>query len=153
MSPNGLFPLPMSYYDQVNGLTPKLYRDIGKLVAKSLIDSRLINLPFNALFFRWILGEGKFFNYKKLEQLDGDLSRSFNSLRRIVDALCLDFTIPALFKLGFGGCTGVSKGCNGTAMESFREVFECVFPISNLSLFHPEELALLLCGEPDIDDA
>jgi len=41
-SPNGLFPIPMSYDDQLNGLTPKLYRDIGKLVAKSLMDSRLV---------------------------------------------------------------------------------------------------------------
>ena len=74
------------------------------------------------MFFRWILGEGKFLNYKDLEQLDGDLSRSLNSLRRTVndyhsiqndvalkpvtreeiirnlseevDALYLDFTIP-----------------------------------------------------------
>jgi hypothetical protein len=81
-----------------------------------------VDLPFNPLFFRWILGEGKFFNYKDLEQLDGDLSRSIKSLRRIVndyhsiqndvalkpvtreeiirnlseevDALFLDFTIP-----------------------------------------------------------
>jgi hypothetical protein len=32
-------------------------------------------------------------------------------------------------------------------MERFREAFECVFSISSLSLFYPEELALLLCGE------
>ena len=81
-----------------------------------------MDLPFNPLFFRWMLGEAKNLNYNYLEQLDGNLSRFFNSLMRIVnknhciqnyvalmavareeiirdlsqevDTLCLDFTIP-----------------------------------------------------------
>lgn len=36
---------------------------------------------------------------------------------------------------------GVSK-----QLESFREGFESVFPLSQLSVFYPEELELLFCG-------
>lgn len=33
-------------------------------------------------------------------------------------------------------------------MESFREGFEVVFPLSQLSMFYPEELDAVFCGHP-----
>jgi hypothetical protein len=40
----------MSYHDQVNILTPQLYRDIGKFVAKSIMDSRQM---YNDIWKSW----------------------------------------------------------------------------------------------------
>ena len=55
--PNGLFPRPMSD-DDSKGVeqTTQLFKTLGKFVARSMIDSRIIDLNFNPIFFR--IGDG-----------------------------------------------------------------------------------------------
>lgn len=55
--PNGLFPRPMSDDDPkgVEQIT-QLFKTLGKFVARSMIDSRIIDLNFNPIFFR--IGDG-----------------------------------------------------------------------------------------------
>ena len=55
--PNGLFPRPMSDEDPkgVEQIT-QLFKTLGKFVARSMIDSRIIDLNFNPIFFR--IGDG-----------------------------------------------------------------------------------------------
>jgi E3 ubiquitin-protein ligase TRIP12 len=52
----GLFPRPMSEDDTASSVITQLFRMLGKFVARSMIDSRIIDINFNPIFFR--IGEG-----------------------------------------------------------------------------------------------
>ncbi|KAI1141612.1 HECT-domain-containing protein [Hypoxylon sp. FL0543] len=52
----GLFPRPLSDDDSSAHVILQLFRMLGKFVARSMIDSRIIDLNFNPIFFR--IGEG-----------------------------------------------------------------------------------------------
>ncbi|KAI1416613.1 HECT-domain-containing protein [Hypoxylon sp. FL1857] len=52
----GLFPRPLSDDDSSANVILQLFRMLGKFVARSMIDSRIIDLNFNPIFFR--IGEG-----------------------------------------------------------------------------------------------
>ncbi|KXJ97392.1 hypothetical protein Micbo1qcDRAFT_7468 [Microdochium bolleyi] len=47
--PNGLFPRPMS---EESAVITHLFKMLGKFVARSMIDSRIIDINFNPIFFR-----------------------------------------------------------------------------------------------------
>lgn len=51
--PNGLFPRPLSNDDPKGAeQITQLFKTLGKFVARSMIDSRIIDLNFNPIFFR-----------------------------------------------------------------------------------------------------
>ncbi|ROW03658.1 hypothetical protein VPNG_07208 [Cytospora leucostoma] len=53
--PNGLFPRPLSDEDASGSYGARilqLYRTLGKFVARSMIDARIIDINFNPVFFR-----------------------------------------------------------------------------------------------------
>ncbi|KAI0386560.1 hypothetical protein F5Y04DRAFT_124926 [Hypomontagnella monticulosa] len=52
----GLFPRPLSEDDPNTAVILQLFKMLGKFVARSMIDSRIIDLNFNPIFFR--IGEG-----------------------------------------------------------------------------------------------
>ncbi|KAI2472803.1 hypothetical protein F4781DRAFT_290872 [Annulohypoxylon bovei var. microspora] len=52
----GLFPRPLSDDDSTTNVILQLFKMLGKFVARSMIDSRIIDLNFNPIFFR--IGEG-----------------------------------------------------------------------------------------------
>ncbi|KAI1632701.1 E3 ubiquitin-protein ligase UPL3 [Biscogniauxia mediterranea] len=54
--PNGLFPRPLHEEDSTAGIICQLFKMLGKFVARSMIDSRIIDINFNPIFFR--IGEG-----------------------------------------------------------------------------------------------
>ncbi|KAK7754448.1 Ubiquitin fusion degradation protein 4 [Diatrype stigma] len=55
--PNGLFPRPLSDDDPKGAeQIAQLFKTLGKFVARSMIDSRIIDLNFNPIFFR--IGDG-----------------------------------------------------------------------------------------------
>ncbi|KAI5922840.1 E3 ubiquitin-protein ligase UPL3 [Camillea tinctor] len=54
--PNGLFPRPLHDEDSTAGIICQLFKMLGKFVARSMIDSRIIDINFNPIFFR--IGEG-----------------------------------------------------------------------------------------------
>ncbi|OTB14508.1 hypothetical protein K445DRAFT_131935 [Daldinia sp. EC12] len=54
--PTGLFPRPLSDDDASASVILQLFKMLGKFVARSMIDSRIIDLNFNPIFFR--IGEG-----------------------------------------------------------------------------------------------
>ncbi|KAI8965067.1 hypothetical protein F5Y11DRAFT_313788 [Daldinia sp. FL1419] len=54
--PTGLFPRPLSDDDSSANVILQLFKMLGKFVARSMIDSRIIDLNFNPIFFR--IGEG-----------------------------------------------------------------------------------------------
>lgn len=54
-APNGLFPRPMSddeFSTQTGDRALQLFRALGKFVARSMIDSRIIDINLNPIFFR-----------------------------------------------------------------------------------------------------
>lgn len=58
--PKGLFPAPISPEDIANDGGQKrthIIRVIGQFVAKAMLDSRIIDMSFNKVFLRIVLGE------------------------------------------------------------------------------------------------
>ncbi|WAR12555.1 TRIPC-like protein, partial [Mya arenaria] len=172
-SPCGLFLVPLARNTKaavVNKIKTKT-KFLGKLMAKSLMDSRM-----------WLLGQEHSLTSSDLSHLDPGLARSFSQLedteesRRLalgslsldgcsIEDLDLDFTLPGYpnIELKKGGkdrqvtlenleeylqlvthwslVEGVSR-----QFESLREGFESVFPVTSLQSFYPEELEQLFCG-------
>lgn len=60
MTDNSLFPLPMNLQKQTNEEISKMfehYKLAGVMIAKSLSDDKLIDLPISPLFWELVLGK------------------------------------------------------------------------------------------------
>ncbi|KAJ4349662.1 Ubiquitin fusion degradation protein 4 [Didymosphaeria variabile] len=85
----GLFPAPMSAAQAgtENGAKIlELFRTLGKFVARSMLDSRIIDVSFNATFFR--VGDGAAAVAPSLgavKSVDHDLARSLKLLKQFAD--------------------------------------------------------------------
>ena len=58
--PNGLFPSPLDLADTAADAGQKrvqVYRVVGQFVAKAMLDSRIIDMSFNKIFLKMVLGE------------------------------------------------------------------------------------------------
>nr|XP_018917455.1 PREDICTED: E3 ubiquitin-protein ligase TRIP12 isoform X1 [Bemisia tabaci]XP_018917456.1 PREDICTED: E3 ubiquitin-protein ligase TRIP12 isoform X1 [Bemisia tabaci] len=197
-SPTGLFPAPIPRSNKSTHLVnlKAKFRFIAKFMAKALMDSRMLDIPFSISFYRWLLGQEACLTlsdlahvapdiYKTLAQLENivqqklriesntslstaEQTKQINSLHLdgcAIEDLGLDFTLPGYssIELRKGGRDipvtihnveqyiklvthwylneGISR-----QMESFREGFDCVFPLANLAMFYPEELDAVFCG-------
>ena len=85
----GLFPAPMSadQADTENGKKIlELFRVLGKFVARSMLDSRIIDVSFNPTFFR--IGEGSAVtpSLGSVKSVDYDLAKSLKLLKQFADA-------------------------------------------------------------------
>lgn len=76
---NGLFPGPLNGQD-ISKIT-SIFTFIGRLVAKALYDDRLLNLPFNKVFWKLILNRP--LSLLDLESVDGDIGRYILELNQI----------------------------------------------------------------------
>ncbi|KAL0569563.1 Ubiquitin fusion degradation protein 4 [Marasmius crinis-equi] len=117
--PTGLYPAPLSTEDIASdGGQKKLhvFRVIGQFVAKAMLDSRIIDLSFNKIFLKLVLGEDVPLTIASLKLVDLDLANSLVKLLNIangsnqdpnnkvakklalievtVEDLALDFTLP-----------------------------------------------------------
>ncbi|KAG6812730.1 hypothetical protein H0H92_000947 [Tricholoma furcatifolium] len=111
--PNGLYPAPLSSDDVASdgGLKrTHLLRVIGQFVAKAMLDSRIIDLTFNKVFLKHVLGEDVPLTIASLKLVDADLAASLEKLQGMVtcrpqpsnskveaisiEDLTLDFTVP-----------------------------------------------------------
>ncbi|KAF1953048.1 hypothetical protein CC80DRAFT_165147 [Byssothecium circinans] len=84
----GLFPAPMSaeYSETENGKRVlELFRVLGKFAARSMLDSRIIDVSFNPTFFR--VGEGSAVapSFGAVKSVDHDLAKSLKLLKRFAD--------------------------------------------------------------------
>ena len=64
MPENDLFPAPMSLNSVSNEEVQKsyeLFRLVGTMIAKSIVDDRLIDLPISSLFWDLLLGKVIYF--------------------------------------------------------------------------------------------
>lgn len=57
-SPVGLFPTPLPRTAKSSSVAKvkSKFRFLGKLMAKAVMDSRMLDLPFSVVFYRWLLG-------------------------------------------------------------------------------------------------
>ncbi|KAI6113129.1 hypothetical protein F5141DRAFT_1188308 [Pisolithus sp. B1] len=116
--PAGLYPAPLSPDDIANDGGQKrthILRVIGQYVAKAMLDSRIIDLSFNKIFIKLVLGEEVPFTIDSLRLVDNDLANSLAKLQGYasmkgqneklfwkvalmdivnVEDLALDFTLP-----------------------------------------------------------
>ncbi|KAL4078725.1 hypothetical protein V8B97DRAFT_1933082 [Scleroderma yunnanense] len=116
--PTGLYPAPIGPDDIANDGSLKrthILRVIGQYVAKAMLDSRIIDLSFNKVFIKLVLGEEVSLTIDTLRLVDNHLADSLAKLqshtsmkgqneklfRKIalmdivnVEDLALDFTLP-----------------------------------------------------------
>lgn len=189
-SPQGLFPAPLitaqggeakavtasaSAEGGSNSASKRLqaFRILGQFVAKALLDSRIIDCNFSAVFMRAVLNQHVAPTLATLSAVDATLARSLASLREMkpdeVEAVGLDFTLPGYeaIELHAGGRDESVTGANveqyvsevldmtlqrgiRPAVRAFRQGFNLIFPISAMSSFTADELVMLF-GNTDED--
>ncbi|TIC56498.1 hypothetical protein E3Q05_01686 [Wallemia mellicola] len=109
-SPTGLFPEPMSDKESESDKGKeriKLFRILGQFLAKGLLDSRIIDISFNPLFMKLVLGLSIPKSVAGVKLVDPFVGKSMMEVQKIVDsklstseitekvsALALDFTLP-----------------------------------------------------------
>ncbi|KAI1158253.1 HECT-domain-containing protein [Nemania serpens] len=85
-TPNGLFPRPLSQDDPSSEIILQLFRTLGKFVARSMIDSRIIDIHLNPTFFR--VGEGTAVkpSLGAVKIVDPGLANSLKHIKKFVSA-------------------------------------------------------------------
>ena len=86
---NGLFPAPMSDADAETDAGKKLlnfFRMLGKFVARSMLDSRIIDVSFNPAFFRLAGARPPVPSIALVKSVDSDLANSLVQLSKFASA-------------------------------------------------------------------
>jgi E3 ubiquitin-protein ligase TRIP12 len=171
IGPNGLYPISINraIKTKADGRT-KRFEFIGRLLAQALLDSRMLDIPFSPIFFKWLLNEEDTIGAFDMEMVDKTF---YNSIRSIIltedakdlESLELYFTMPGdeTFELiKSGKSTQVNKEnvqqyvdlvlhwllVEGVRddMLSLRKGFEQVVDPNVLKIFCCEEMEELFCG-------
>ncbi|KAI0469046.1 HECT-domain-containing protein [Xylaria cf. heliscus] len=83
-APNGLFPRPLSQDDPSNEIILQLFKMLGKFVARSMIDSRIIDIHLNPTFFRIGEGTGVKPSLGAVKIVDPGLANSLKHIKKFV---------------------------------------------------------------------
>ncbi|KAI0112431.1 HECT-domain-containing protein [Nemania sp. FL0031] len=83
-TPNGLFPRPLNQDDPSSDIILQLFRMLGKFVARSMIDSRIIDIHLNPTFFRIGEGTGVKPSLGAVKIVDPGLANSLKHIKRFV---------------------------------------------------------------------
>jgi E3 ubiquitin-protein ligase TRIP12 len=86
---NGLFPAPMSDAAAKADSGKKLlhfFKILGKFVARSMMDSRIIDIAFNAVFFKLASNPSASLSIGLLRAIDQDLANSLAQLQQFANA-------------------------------------------------------------------
>ncbi|CAF2672231.1 unnamed protein product [Rotaria sp. Silwood2] len=83
---HGLYPAPLGRNAKANVITKvrQKFKFLGKFMAKALMDSRMIDMPFSIIFYKWMLGEEENLNLEDLIHIDTNLYEQFKKLQTIV---------------------------------------------------------------------
>ncbi|XP_050067815.1 E3 ubiquitin-protein ligase TRIP12 [Anopheles maculipalpis] len=85
-APRGLFPIPLSKTaktSQISRLKHK-FKFLGKFMAKAVMDSRMLDLPFSIPFYRWMLSEESSLGLSDLGQIAPEVQSTLLRLNEIV---------------------------------------------------------------------
>ncbi|CAH1781422.1 unnamed protein product [Owenia fusiformis] len=82
----GLFPQPLGRNAKTAHVTKvrNKFKFMGKFVAKSLMDSRMIDIPLSQAFYKWLLGQESMLCSRDLQYVDPVLAKSFYQLEEVV---------------------------------------------------------------------
>ncbi|KAI0924248.1 hypothetical protein AcW2_005179 [Taiwanofungus camphoratus] len=147
--PLGLFPAPISpssIADDGGQKRTHIFRVIGQFVAKAMLDSRIIDLSFNKIFLKLILGEEVPLTIDNLKRVDPDLAASLTKIQGLavmksqnekirrklgviddvaVEDLALDFTLPGYdIELRSGGRDMAVTSDN--VVQYIHEIFDAI---------------------------
>jgi E3 ubiquitin-protein ligase TRIP12 len=82
----GLYPAPLARNAKA-GVVTKIrskYRFLGKLMAKALMDSRMLDLPLSPVFYQWLLGRESTMNSAHLQLVDPAIAKTIYKLEDVV---------------------------------------------------------------------
>lgn len=172
-SQQGLFPIPLITCSNPEKVLNR-FKVLGTFVARSMIDSRLIDIHFSTTFFRLACLQLSFSpTSETLLAIDEQLGKSLRQLQKFspgeIEHLGLDFTLPGFpqAELKPNGSQIPVTGDNvqeyvdlivdqtvgsgvSQQIEAFNTGFSEVFPFSAVCAFSPAEL-VLMCG-PSVED-
>ena len=168
----GLFPAPLQSSEDL-----KYFGLIGRLVAKTLYDEKLVDLPLSPVFWKLVLKKDLTIN--DLVSVDPDLGKHILELSHLVEkkdsqatfkgasveSLELYFELPGyeIELKPFGKQTKLTIHnlqeyiqlvteftlMQRSQAEAFRKGFEKIIPAWTLEVFEEEELEHLICGYND----
>ncbi|CAK0909333.1 unnamed protein product, partial [Prorocentrum cordatum] len=152
-----------------------MFRLLGQLVAKCMLDGRLVDLRLHPLFWRMVLG-GESVSRCALRDVDPELFARVDGLRAMsaesIESLALDFTLPGHpdIELRPGGAdvrlgaenvdeyvalvsqVSLVSAC-AAQVAAFREAFARVLPLEACRVWSEEELSTLIAGASASDGA
>nr|XP_013111631.1 unnamed protein product [Stomoxys calcitrans] len=100
---HGLFPLPLgksSKLPHVSKVKSK-FKFLGKFMAKAVMDSRMLDLPFSIPFYRWILNEEHSVGLADLSRVAPEVQQTLARLQDVVhqrDMILADTSLDAMEK-------------------------------------------------------
>lgn len=86
--PRGLFPRPINDREGLQHPTKSdypLFKSLGTFVGKALLDSRIIDINFNKVFLRAVMGETLPLNLSTLRQVDPSFARTMEKFQQIAE--------------------------------------------------------------------
>ncbi|XP_046393216.1 E3 ubiquitin-protein ligase TRIP12 isoform X4 [Ischnura elegans] len=124
-SPTGLFPAPLPRNAKVAQVTriKSKFRFLGKFMAKAVMDSRMLDLPFSIAFYRWLLGQEGSLGLGDLCYVRPEVHRSLVRLQDIIlkkEAIESDTSYTpnqrreAIERLSLDGCPVTDLGLDFT---------------------------------------
>eukprot|EP00928_Gymnodinium_smaydae_P006424 TRINITY_DN1226_c0_g3_i2.p1 TRINITY_DN1226_c0_g3~~TRINITY_DN1226_c0_g3_i2.p1 ORF type:complete len:873 (-),score=132.81 TRINITY_DN1226_c0_g3_i2:44-2662(-) len=150
------------------------FRLLGQVVAKCILDGRLVDLHLHPLFWRAVLRGGPV-SRTCLREVDPELANSLNQMRNMDDAtlsqLSVDFTLPGHpeIELKPGGSETVSQNsieeyidlvaetslvtAVAPQVKAFRTAFQELLPLETCQIWCEEELTSIVGGSSVMDDS
>ncbi|PNF34561.1 E3 ubiquitin-protein ligase TRIP12 [Cryptotermes secundus] len=111
----GLFPSPLGRTAKSNHVAKvkSKFRFLGKFMAKAVMDSRMLDLPFSVVFYRWLLGQESTLSLPDLAHVCPEVHRTLcrlQDVQRLKDQIDRDSDLTAsqrrkwAEKLDLDGC-------------------------------------------------
>mmetsp|Transcript_7178 Transcript_7178/g.12401 ORF Transcript_7178/g.12401 Transcript_7178/m.12401 type:complete len:496 (+) Transcript_7178:2-1489(+) len=175
-----LFPEPcetewLQGTDQQASQILERFRLLGQIVAKCILDNRLVDLQLHPFFWRAVLGDGPF-SQRSLRDLDPALYTSVQEMRGMeaeaLSGLCVDFTLPGHPKIELkpnGASIEVAKSnvdeyvaritevsivsAVAPQVAAFRNAFSELLSLETCRIWSEQELASVIMGSSVRDDA
>ncbi|CAF3995301.1 unnamed protein product, partial [Rotaria sp. Silwood1] len=84
---NGLYPAPLGRNAKANIVTKirQKFKFLGKFMAKALMDSRMIDMQFSIVFYKWLLNQEETLNFEDLIHVDINLYEQFKKFQSIIN--------------------------------------------------------------------
>eukprot|EP00931_Biecheleriopsis_adriatica_P019742 TRINITY_DN13378_c0_g3_i1.p1 TRINITY_DN13378_c0_g3~~TRINITY_DN13378_c0_g3_i1.p1 ORF type:complete len:1878 (+),score=391.01 TRINITY_DN13378_c0_g3_i1:126-5759(+) len=150
------------------------FRLLGHMVAKCILDNRLVDVQLHPVFWRSVLGNAPL-SQQMIRSVDPELFSSLSDIREMesekLEHLCVDFTLPGhpSIELRPGGADITLSGANrdeyisrvievslaeavAPQVNAFRTAFRELLPLETCRIWSEQELASIIVGSSVQDD-